>query len=110
MVLIGNEVGVTATVIQALLAKLSLEARLPSITSETGYTKVGGLLSYSADYPYLARQCADYVALVLKGANPGDLPVLQATQFDLGVNLKTARTMGITLPPSILSQATFVID
>jgi putative ABC transport system substrate-binding protein len=110
MVLWGSEVGVTASVIQTLLANLALEARLPSIASETGYVRRGGLLGYGANYPFLARLCADYVALVLGGANPGDLPVQQPTVYDLGVNLKTARAIGVSIPPPILAQATLVIE
>jgi putative ABC transport system substrate-binding protein len=70
----------------------------------------GGLLSYMPDIKAMFRQCAGYVDKILKGARPSDVPVRQPTKFDLIVNLKIAKTLGITILPSILARADEVID
>ena len=67
-------------------------------------------MTYGPNIPYQSRQCGDYIALILKGARPGDLPILQPTVFDFLVNMKTAKAIGITIPQSVLLQATQVIE
>ena len=87
------------------LADLALKHRLPSMYSQSEYVDAGGLLSYGPSYPGLFRQAAHYVDKILKGAHPGDLPIERPTTFELVVNLKTARALGITLPSQTLLRA-----
>ena len=91
------------------LFKLASNARLPTIHGNRKYVDAGGLMSYGANYGDLFRQSAGYVDKILKGAKPGDLPVGQPTKFELVVNLKTAKALGITLPESIVLRADEVI-
>ena len=72
--------------------------------------KDGGLMSYDANRQILASRSADYVDRVLKGARPGDLPIEQPAVFAIAVNLRTARALGLTIPPSILARADEVIE
>jgi putative ABC transport system substrate-binding protein len=76
----------------------------------TEHAKAGGLMSYAPDYPDLFLRTATYVDKILRGANPGDLPVEQARKFDLAINLKTAKALGLTIPPSLLARADQVIE
>ena len=84
--------------------------RLPSMFIAKHWAQAGGLMSYGADFPLMYRRAADYVAKILKGTKPADLPVEQATKFELVVNLKTARAIGIELPTAILLRADEVIE
>ena len=84
--------------------------RLPSMFIVKHWAEAGGLMSYGADFPLMFRRAADYVARILKGTKPADLPVEQATKFELVVNLKTAKAIGIELPTAILLCADEVIE
>jgi ABC-type uncharacterized transport system substrate-binding protein len=89
---------------------LALDARLPTMHGEKAYVEAGGLMSYGANYPDLYRRAADFVDKILRGARPADIPVEQPTKFDLFVNLKTAKTLGLTIPQSVLLWADEVIQ
>ena len=92
------------------IVEFMMTNRLPAIYAFPEFAEAGGLLSYSTDYNDLFRQAAAYVDKILRGANPGDLPVQQASKFKLVVNLKTADALGLTVPPLILAQADEVIE
>ena len=92
------------------LLKLASKARLPGIYWERTVVEAGGLMSYGTNYDDLFRRSAGYVDRILKGAKPGDLPIEQPTQFELVVNLRTAKTLAITIPDSILLRADQVIE
>jgi putative ABC transport system substrate-binding protein len=83
--------------------------RLPAIYSAKEYAETGGLMSYGANFPELYRRAARYVDKILKGAKPADLPVEQPTKFDLAINLKAAKQIGLTIPPNVLARADRVI-
>jgi putative tryptophan/tyrosine transport system substrate-binding protein len=84
--------------------------RRPAIYSNREFVEAGGLIAYSTNFDDLLRQAADYVDRILRGQSPGELPVQQAATFELVVNLKTARELGLTVPPLILARATEVIE
>jgi len=94
---------------RSTVLKLVSKAKLPAIYGGKYWPEQGGLMSYGANYGALFRRAADYVDKILKGAKPGDLPVDQPTKFELTVNLKTAKTLGLTIPESILLRADEVI-
>jgi putative ABC transport system substrate-binding protein len=95
---------------RAQLAELALASRLPTMGSDAGYAKAGGLMDYGANQIESWRRAATYVHKILHGAKPGDLPVEQPTQFTLVINRKTAQALGLTLPPALLIQADEVIQ
>jgi putative ABC transport system substrate-binding protein len=84
--------------------------RIPVVTAAREWTQIGGLISYGPDLRDAFRRSAMYVVKILKGANPADLPVEQATKFDLVINLKTAKALGLTIPQTLLLQADQVIE
>ena len=92
------------------LADLATAYRLPSLFGPKEHTAAGGLLSYSPDRADLWRRGAGYVDRILKGAQPSELPVQQPTKFELVINLKTAKALGLTLPPALLARADEVIE
>jgi putative tryptophan/tyrosine transport system substrate-binding protein len=92
------------------IAELAIEYRLPTMFAFRHYVDAGGLISYGADFPPMYRRAADYVAKIVKGEKPADLPIEQATKFETVVNLKTARAIGVELPTSILLRADEVIE
>jgi putative ABC transport system substrate-binding protein len=89
---------------------LAAEHRLPALYLFRLFTTNGGLVSYGADIADLLRRAGDYVDKILKGTKPADLPVEQPTKFDLVINLKTAKALGITIPNELLIQATELIE
>lgn len=93
-----------------MLADLALKYRLPTMMDNKEFVRVGGLLSLGLDLVDSYRRAASHVDKVLKGANPAELPMEQPTKFDLAVNLKTARVLGLTIPQSVLLQASQVIE
>jgi putative ABC transport system substrate-binding protein len=92
------------------IAQWALKSRLPSVYTYREHAEVGGLIAYAPNYHDLFRRAATYVDKILKGAKPGDLPIEQATKFDLIINLKTAKALGLTIPPSLLVRADQVIE
>jgi putative ABC transport system substrate-binding protein len=92
------------------LVDLAAAHRLPTMYAFRVFAQAGGLISYGADLPDLARLAAKYAAKILKGAKPGDLPVEQPTRFGLLINLKTAKSLGLTVPPTLLAGADEVIE
>jgi putative tryptophan/tyrosine transport system substrate-binding protein len=95
---------------RATLASLALKHRLPTIYNDKLLVEAGGLMSYGASDRELHRRAAVYVDRILKGAKPADLPVEQPTKFELVINRKTAKTLGLTIPPSVLARADEVIQ
>ena len=92
------------------LAELAIRHRLPTMFADRVHVEAGGLMSYGADLGDLFRRGAIYVDKILRGAKPADLPVEQPTKFELVINAKTAKALGLTIPPSLLLQADQVID
>ena len=92
------------------LIALAFEHRLPSIWEGGQYVHDGGLLAYGPSFPDMYRRSAGYVAKILKGAKPSDLPAEQPTRFELAINTKTAHALDITVPPSLLARADEVIE
>jgi putative ABC transport system substrate-binding protein len=92
------------------IMRLALGQRWPVVAGPSPFAEDGALLTYSADALANFRRAADYVDRILKGAKPGDLPIEQPTKFELVVNMKTAKALGLTIPPSILVRAERVIE
>jgi putative ABC transport system substrate-binding protein len=92
------------------IVDLAARSRLPTMNMESRWVEAGGLMSYGPSYAELFRRAAVYVDKILKGANPGELPIEQPTKFELVVNRKTAKALGVTFPSSVLLRADQVID
>jgi putative ABC transport system substrate-binding protein len=92
------------------IVDLAAKHRLPAIYGAREFVDAGGLIAYGVSYPHLYRRAASYVDKIFKGAKPADLPVEQATKFELIINLKTAKALGLTIPPSLLGRADEVIQ
>ena len=93
-----------------LINTLAIAARLPTMLSNQEYVEAGGLMSYQANFSDLFRRAGDYLDKILRGVKAGDLPVEQPTRFDLIINLKTAKALGLTIPPSLLAITDEVIE
>ena len=102
--------GVLFTTYRAQLVNLAIRSRLPAVYGFKEFPDAGGFMSYGAHLPDLYRRAGAYVDKVLKGTNPGDLPVEQPTKFELVINLKTAKMLGLTIPQAVLLRADEVIQ
>jgi putative ABC transport system substrate-binding protein len=94
---------------RGLIADLALKLRLPAVSGTKEYADAGLLMSYGPSFPESYRRAAIYVDKILKGAKPGDIPVERSTKFELVMNLKTAKQIGLTIPQSVLYRADQVI-
>jgi putative ABC transport system substrate-binding protein len=95
---------------QALIVNFAAEAHIAALYANREFVDAGGLLSYGPNYPGLFRRGANYVDRILRGAKPADLPIEQPTKFELVINLKTAKVLGLTVPQSLLARADEVIE
>ena len=93
-----------------LIVELAEKNRLPAMCPYRDYVEAGGLMAYAVDLAELLRRMADDVHQILKGAKPGDIPIYQATKFELLINLKTAKALGLTLPSALLAGAAEIIE
>ena len=92
------------------IVELAMTNRLPAMYGFRDFVDAGGLIAYGVNVPYLCRRAAIYVDKIIKGAEPADLPVEQPTKFELVINLKTAKALGLTVPPALLTRADEVIE
>jgi ABC-type uncharacterized transport system substrate-binding protein len=95
---------------QVQIGELAKAHRLPTMFLYRPYVETGGLMSYGVDFPPMYRRTAEYVAKILKGTKPADLPIEQATKFEMVINPKTAKAIGVELPTAILLRADQVIE
>jgi putative ABC transport system substrate-binding protein len=91
------------------IVDLALKSRLPAIYYRPEFVQAGGLMSYATSFTDLSHRAATYVAKILKGAKPADLPVEQPTKFEFVINLKAAKQIGLTIPPNVLARADKVL-
>ena len=102
--------GAVFTAERLRIAELAITHRLPTMAQARDYVEAGGLRSYAPNQDDLYRRGAIYLDKILRGAKPADLPVEQASKFELVINLKTAKALGLTIPPSLLQRADEVIQ
>ncbi|TMH65094.1 MAG: hypothetical protein E6H57_15240, partial [Betaproteobacteria bacterium] len=102
--------GVLTTEHRKALVDLAAKRRIPAMWGERQFVEAGGLMSYAVNFYDQVRGAAIYVDKILKGAKPGDLPVEQPTKYELVINLNAARTLGLTIPPSLLLRADQIIE
>jgi putative ABC transport system substrate-binding protein len=100
----------SATIHRDLIIKLAARNKLPAVYYARYFVAAGGLISYGPDFADEHRRAAGYVDRILKGEKPADLPVQAPTKYQLAINLKTAKTLGLVVPPSLLAQADEVIE
>jgi putative ABC transport system substrate-binding protein len=93
-----------------LLGELTIRYAMPVISSNREFIESGGLISYGTSIPDAYRQAGIYAARILRGTKPADLPVVQSAKFDLAINLKTAKALGLSVPPKLLFTADEVIE
>jgi putative ABC transport system substrate-binding protein len=95
---------------RAQIAQLAMKSRIPTSFAFREYVEVGGLVSYGVNFATMYRRAAEYADRILRGTKPVDLPVEQSTKFELVINLKTAKAVGIEIPPKVLALADEVIE
>ena len=98
------------TTYRTLIVELAAKGRLPTIYPWRQFVEAGGIMSYGVDLSDLGHRIAQLVDQILKGAKPGEIPIFQPTRFELNINLKTAKTLGIVLPPLLVARADKVIE
>jgi putative ABC transport system substrate-binding protein len=102
--------GPSAAIHRDLIVKLAAHHKLPAVYYERNFAAAGGLISYGPDFIDQYRRAAGYVDRILRGEKPADLPVQAPTKYELVVNLKTAKALGLTVPPTLLARADDVIE
>jgi putative tryptophan/tyrosine transport system substrate-binding protein len=95
---------------QRRIAELAAQHRLPTVSGFSTFPEDGGLLAYGPSFPAMWHQVAGYVDRILRGAKPGELPVERPAKFELVINLKTAKALGLTIPPALLARADHIIE